>query len=123
MSRREQFDAMNTAANTSAPSSRPASQPVLPCEGHWIEIECFDDEGKPMANQDFILKRSSGAELMPGTREIRGQLDAYGYARIVRIEGMDDCVLEFPGLEDELEVAPMYPEFWADVEANRSDGS
>ena len=114
---RDQFQAMNAEAARTASSTDPRT-PVLPCESHWLEIECFYDSGAPAAGRPFVLRRASGAPISPGVLQINGKLDGKGYARIVRIEGMEECVLELPA-RDGSEPVPMYEGFWPQVEARR----
>lgn len=120
--RRSNFEAMQAVSVKSAggPAPRPVHDPVLPCEQHWIEVECFRDDGTPMANQPYLLRRASGAPLGPGVVELSGRTDQYGWVRFVRIDDAGDYLLEFPGLDPDVEVRPMYPEFWGDVEATRA---
>jgi hypothetical protein len=110
----DQFQAMNTEALRTASSSDPRV-PVLPCESHWLEIECFYDDGSPAAGRPFVLRRASGAPISPGVLQINGELNAKGYARIVRIEGMEECVLELPSTGSG-EPVPMDEGFWPKVE-------
>jgi hypothetical protein len=117
----DQFQAMNTEAVRTASSADPRS-PVLPCESHWLEIECYYENGSPAAGRRFTLRRASGAPLLPGVLQINGTLDRKGYARIVRIEGAEECVLELPetGGSDPV---PMYEGFWPEVEARHRPAS
>ncbi|MCB1036116.1 MAG: hypothetical protein KDD47_20000 [Acidobacteria bacterium] len=121
---RESYQAMDGEVSRmgDAAEARSVDDPVQPCELHWIELECFRDDGTPMANLPFILRRESGAPLWSGTTEVRGKLDDQGWARIVRIDTAKDCILEFPEVEDGLILRPMYPGFWDEVaEESSSD--
>ncbi|MBV6324577.1 hypothetical protein [Duganella violaceipulchra] len=89
---------------------------VLPCEKHWIEIECFRDDGAPMAGLPFVVRDDAGKVLR------QGRLDQNGWARFVKIDEAGGCVLEFSEVPDGVSVQPMYDEFWADVAATRDDG-
>lgn len=120
--RRASFEAMQAATVKpgGGPAPRPLHDPVLPCEQHWIEIECIRDDGMPMADQPYVLRRASGASLGGGQSELRGRTDQNGWVRFIRVDDGADYLLEFPGLDDEVEVRPMYPAFWSDVEAARA---
>jgi len=54
----------------------------------WLEIELADESGKPLADEEYVVK-------LPGGREIKGTLDKNGFARI---EGVSpgDAEVEFP---------------------------
>lgn len=106
----KQFAAMADALAV-APSSKRRRHTVLPCESHWLEIECFRDDGRPMAGLAFVLRAAGGTVLH------QGLLDHNGWARFVRIAGTADCTVEFVEVPEGASAQPIYQEFWPDVVA------
>ena len=58
---------------------------------NWIELECVDDEGNPLANVDYIL-------FLPDGTEKTGTLDDQGYSKVENVPP-GDCKLMLLGYE------------------------
>ena len=58
----------------------------------WIEIKAFGMDGKPAANEDYILRLATG-------EIIRGKLDGNGMKRINNVDP-SICIVEFPNLPE-----------------------
>ena len=58
---------------------------------NWIELECVDDEGNPLANVDYIL-------FLPDGTEETGTLDDQGYSKVENVPP-GDCKLMLLGYE------------------------
>ena len=57
----------------------------------WVEIELVDDDGKPVANEKYLIK-------VPGGATESGTLDANGRARVTGLDsGM--CDISFPDVD------------------------
>lgn len=61
---------------------------------HWIEIELFDEEERPISNAAYHV-------LLPSGRDVFGSLDADGFARIDTIESGGRCKVSFPDLDQD----------------------
>lgn len=59
---------------------------------NWIEIELFDEEGKLVADAEYVVVLSDGSE-------IKGKLDENGYAKVNKINN-DSCSIIFPKYEN-----------------------
>jgi phage protein D len=76
-----------------AAAKQPAQGPAQkPPPRHWLQIELVDGQGAPVPGAAYVVKTSSGKELL-------GNLDENGRARI---DGIDpgNCVVKFPGHND-----------------------
>jgi hypothetical protein len=58
----------------------------------WIEIKAVGKDGKPAANEDFVLRLATG-------EVIRGKLDGNGSKKIKNIDP-SICLVEFPNLPE-----------------------
>lgn len=65
-----------------------------PEKDHWIEIELVWADGKPVADEFYLI-------VTPDGREIRGTTDAKGRARVDDIGRDGQCQVSFPDLYDE----------------------
>ena len=62
---------------------------------NWIEVECVDPDGTPLANVEFILFLSDG-------NQKRGKLNDQGYAKVENVP-TGECKLILLGYESTLE--------------------
>lgn len=62
-----------------------------PEEKHWIEIELLDDDGKPVANEAYLIE-------LPDGSKVTGRTDGEGRARLVNIDP-GTAKVSFPDLE------------------------
>lgn len=113
MTRSAQFSAMD---GEMAQVPEGTASGIASCDGQWIVIELYDDEGKPVAGQAYEIRRQSGGPVRGGKTVISGTLDKAGHAREDRIRGAEECVVEFVGLGEDTEVEPVTDQFWASVE-------
>ncbi len=56
---------------------------------HWIELYLEGEDGRPMAQEPYVIK-------LPDGQEIQGKLGQDGTARVEGIENPGDCKIEFP---------------------------
>lgn len=59
---------------------------------HWIEIELVGEDDKPIANESFVI-------VLPSGREVRGKLNAKGFARVDGFPETGTCKVSFPDLD------------------------
>ncbi len=80
-------------ASPAQPFSPPPGGSAEAAEGHWIEIDLVDEDGKPVPGQAFSAKVGDG-------RLYRGTLDRNGHSRL---EGLPAGQVEvrFPDLDDQ----------------------
>lgn len=79
------------AQTTPLQDEEAAEQPPPPDEVHYIEIELIDDEGKPVANEAYVI------ELPDGTQRT-GRTDGMGRAKITGIDP-GTAKVSFPDLD------------------------
>ncbi|RDH46194.1 hypothetical protein [Zooshikella ganghwensis] len=60
----------------------------------WLEIELLDDDGSPVPHETYNVLLKDG-------RELTGQLNSQGYAKLEGIPALDVVSVDFPLLEDE----------------------
>jgi hypothetical protein len=72
------------------PAKPPTPAPIAP--RHWIEIELFGEDDKPIPSEAYELKLASG-------RKIEGRLDAQGFARLDDLPDAGLCHVCFPRLD------------------------
>lgn len=68
--------------------------PVHPCSAapeHWIEIQLRDEEDQPVANEEYLVQLTDG-------QEVRGYLDANGFARF-DLRDAGNCKVRFPNID------------------------
>lgn len=61
---------------------------------HWIEIELVGEDDKPIPNESYII-------VLPSGREVRGKLNAKGFARVDGFPETGTCKVSFPDLDGE----------------------
>lgn len=76
---------------------------VQPCEdkdykakeGHWIEIEMvYENAGEPVGGEEYCIT-------LPDSTEVRGLLNAKGWARVNLVQDPGNCKITFPNLDKE----------------------
>ena len=60
---------------------------------HWIEIELADEDGEPVANEEFRV-------VLPNGEAVRGYLDGKGFQRFGPFEDAGSCEVTFPNLDE-----------------------
>lgn len=106
------FSSMESAIASTPEKLTPSDSPALPCQRSWIAIELYENQDqRPVGGQMYEISRLCGQPLRAGETVIRGHLDPQGYAREDNIDGMEECVVAFPGLPEQ-DVEPMPPDFW-----------
>jgi hypothetical protein len=83
--------------------SQADNEVVQPCEDkdfktdkfHWIEIELvYENGGEPVPFEEYCVKLPTGAQ-------VRGYLNAKGWARVNFIKDPGNCDISFPKLDKE----------------------
>lgn len=74
-----------------------SAEVVKPCPltkpKHWIEIELADEDGAPVANEEFLV-------VLPNGEAVRGYLDATGTQHFGPFEDAGSCEVTFPNLDE-----------------------
>ncbi len=76
----------------------PVADPVQPCpsqqQTHWVEIRLLDDDGNPVPNEEYVVTLPDGSDM-------RGYLDAKGWARFAPLDDGGNCKVSFPGIDSD----------------------
>ena len=79
------------AAGDGGTATAPPPEPPKPVEKTWFRAKLVDEEGQPMAGEDYVLVTSDGANR-------KGKLDANGEVYIPPILPPGDCTISFPNI-------------------------
>ena len=75
----------------------PSADVVKPCPlnkpTHFLEIEVRDEDGEPVAGEEFRV-------VLPNGEAVRGFLDGNGFQRFGPIEDAGQCQVSFPNLDE-----------------------
>jgi hypothetical protein len=86
--------ALASAQKETAAKGTPTGVAPCPSKKCWIEIVLQDEDGKPIANEEYRIVTPDGSERA-------GHLDGNGYARL---DGLDpgSCDVTFPKLYERM---------------------
>ena len=59
---------------------------------HWVEIRLVDQDGKSVPNEEYLVT-------LPDGSDVRGFLDADGWARFAPLDDAGSCQVSFPGVD------------------------
>jgi hypothetical protein len=85
---RDAADLSGRLVFSDAPPSQPRPRPPV----HWIEIELVGEDDLPIEHEAYVL-------VLPDGTEVRGSLDANGWARVPDVSQSGTCKLTFPRLD------------------------
>lgn len=83
---------MPSDANESAPEVAVVKPCPLDKPTHFLEIELRDEDGEPVADEEFRV-------VLPSGEAVRGFLDGAGFQRFGPIEDAGQCQVSFPNLD------------------------
>lgn len=72
----------------------PDPSKTSPPPAHWIEFELLGGDDKGIAHEHYVIR-------LPDGREVRGTLNAHGFARVDGLRDPGACQLSFPNRDSD----------------------